>query len=482
MLEVDLAPWQEWLLVHALELDEEGFFRFRTVIVIVARQNGKSTLSKVLALFCMYILGVALVLGTAQDLDVAEEIWADCVEIVEETPALDDLKKKVVQTNGKKALILRSGSRYKVKATNRRAGRGLSGDLIMLDELREHQSWDAWAAITKTTMAREEALTFGLSNAGDAASLVLRYLRKIAHKSLGDPDGFAAADDPELLLASAAPKVSEEIEEANASLAIFEWSAPPEADVWDRDAWAQANPSLGYFIAESTIAAAAAQDPESIFRPEVLGQWSNGSLDGPFPAGKWEGGIDAESAFDPDSRLVAAVDLSWDRSRASIAVAGHRPDGLPMVEIIAASTGSEWVVPWLTERMPKHGIESVAVQTGAPAETLIEELEEAGITVIPLGGRDVGIACGQFYDLVVGDEPDSPEPGDLRHIPQPVLDVAASTAVTRPMGDQWAWDRKKSPLDASPLMAATGAVWGLGRPVEKPKRSRYEDPDAALVF
>lgn len=38
-LKVDLLPWQEWLLIHALELLPNGRLRFRTVLVLVARQN-----------------------------------------------------------------------------------------------------------------------------------------------------------------------------------------------------------------------------------------------------------------------------------------------------------------------------------------------------------------------------------------------------------------------------------------------------------
>src|SRR3546814_3017701 len=53
-------------------------------------------------------------------------------------------------------------------------------------------SWDAWGAITKTTNARANAQIWALSNAGDATSIVLRYLRKMAHKALDDPDGINA--------------------------------------------------------------------------------------------------------------------------------------------------------------------------------------------------------------------------------------------------------------------------------------------------
>jgi phage terminase large subunit-like protein len=228
VLGVVLFPWQRWLLIHALELRPEGGFRFRNVVVLVARQNGKSTLSQVLALWFMYVYGYDLVLGTAQDLDTAEEVWQGAVDLVTEVdqddqpvrPDLFDLYQRTVMVNGKKSLELKTGARYKAKAASRRSGRGLSGDLVMLDELREHQSWDAWGAITKTTMARDEAQIWALSNAGDSLSVVLDYLRKMAHAAIGDPDGINGESDPAVLLAGEVDGEDLELEDDD-SLGIF---------------------------------------------------------------------------------------------------------------------------------------------------------------------------------------------------------------------------------------------------------------------
>jgi hypothetical protein len=63
-----------------------------------------------------------------------------------------------------------------------------------------------------------------------------------------------------------------------------------------------------------------------------------------------------------------------------------------------------------------------------------------------------------------------------------VLDVAASVAVTKPAGDAWLWDRGKSPVDISPLVAVTGAAWAFlvhGTVVKK--RSKYEDEDLLTI-
>lgn len=475
VLEIELIPWQKWLLIHMLELLPDNSLRFRTVIVLVARQNGKSTLSQVVALWFMYVYGVALVIGTAQDLDVAEEIWQGAVDLAEETDELAERVERVVKVNGKKALELVDGERYKVKAANRRAGRGLSGDVILLDELREHQSWDAWGAITKTTMARAMALVLALSNAGDATSVVLRYLRKMTHATLGDPDGINREDDP----AEAAPDDDElEVDADDDSVAIFEWSAPPGCDIHDRDGWAQANPSLGYTITERTIASAARTDPEWIFRTEVLCQWSDGTLEGPFPPDSWEKSADEGSKRADGADVALCVDVSWDRSTSHIGLASTRADGDLHVEVIATRTGTSWVVDWLTDEDRSEAVRSapVAVQAkGAPASSLVSALRDADVNVVEWGGSELGAGTGAFYDLVRAAVGEGESDRRVRHRNQPILNVAAANASTKPLGDSWVWDRRKSPVDVAPLIAVTGAAWCLSSAMpEPPTESAYE--------
>lgn len=481
VLEIDLLPWQKWLLIHMLELLPDNSLRFRTVIVLVARQNGKSTLSQVVALWFMFVYGVALVIGTAQDLDVAEEIWQGAVDLAEESEDLAELIQKVVKVNGKKALEVEVDNdrrRYKVKAANRRAGRGLSGDVILLDELREHQSWDAWGAITKTTMARSMALILALSNAGDATSVVLRYLRQMCLKELVEAGERDLA--PELDEAYIEQGIDEAEDFANSgdddSVAIFEWSAPPGCAVTDRDGWAMANPSLGYTITERTIASACRTDPEWIFRTEVLCQWSDGSLEGPFPPGSWEAGQDPESHRAPDAEVVACVDVSHDRGMAHIAIASRREDGKIHAEVVASRAGVEWVKPWfLDETKPHRAKWRITGQTnGAPVSSMLPDLEAAGLKVEPWQGPDLARWSGAFYDLVRGLGEDGTNTPGVYHRPQPVLDVPAATAVTKPLGDGWVWDRRHSPTDIAPLVAATGAVGLLCAPAAKPFVSAYE--------
>lgn len=479
ILGIDLLPWERWFLIHALELLPDDSLRFRTIVLLVARQNGKSTVLQILALWTIYVLARRLVIGTAQNLDVAEEVWEGAVEMAEEVDDLAAEIGKISRVNGKKFLKLTGGERYKVAAASRRGGRGLSGDLVLLDELREHQSWDAWAAVTKTTMARALAQVWCASNAGDASSVVLRWLRRMAHLEVGDPDGLADAEE-----IGPADEVDED-DLGEDTLGIFEWSAPPGCAISDRDGWAQANPAMGYLITEQAIASAARTDPEWVFRTEVLCQWMEGTTEGPFPPDAWEACADPPDGDHPgsqiadDSDITFCVDVSWDRSTAHIAAAGRRDDGLPHVEVIASRTGTDWVVDWLTDpRHPARAKRPVAVQAKrAPATSLIVPLNDAGVEVVEWDGVS---GTGELYDHVRAAVGDGESGVELRHLNQPILNVAAANAATRPVGDSWAWDRRKSPVDIAPLVAGTGALWCLdGRvkpdPEPEPRIRRLAD-------
>ena len=87
VLRLELIPWQRWLLIHALETIDtpDGWrFRFKNVQILIGRQNGKTTLGAILSLYFLYCLRTGLVIGTAQDLEQAEDTWAMCVEFAQE--------------------------------------------------------------------------------------------------------------------------------------------------------------------------------------------------------------------------------------------------------------------------------------------------------------------------------------------------------------------------------------------------------------
>ena len=478
----DLLPWEKWLLVHALEIigdfDSGWSLRFRIVLVLVARQNGKTLVTTVLTLYFLYILCVALIIGTAQELDQAEEAWDACVDAI---TADDELKAELVSAkygNSGRRLKLTGGRRYITKASNRKAGRGKRAQLVIIDELREQTNWESWNAISSTTLAQAQVgLLWCTSNAGDPYSLVLRHERFLAHDALGDPDGWCRDVGDSL-----PPAVDDEGNEVEAEPpAIFEWSAAPGRSVWDRDGWCEANPSLGYgFLTERALAADIRGKEERAARTENLCQFVESLAEPPFPIGAWDAGTDPDSEIAKGAPLAFAVDISEDRANSAIAVCGRRPDLQWHVELVAYQSGVAWLEEWLRDVADPAKPVSVAIQAkGAPASSMVSVIDAIdGISVFEVAGADIAGWTGRFYDAVNALNPDEKTRGDavpVRHRPQPALDMAANVAKTRLMGDSaWTFDRKRSPVDISPLFACAYAFGLATRVPDKPKKTKYE--------
>lgn len=475
VLDVRLLPAQEWLFIHALEIigdfDTGWYFRFRTVLVLMARQQGKTMMSEILALFFLYALGVQLIIGTSTNLDAAEEVWDGVVDIAETNEELAEEIEDIKRSSGRKTITLSGRRRYRIAAANRKGARGKSGDLILLDELREHQDFSAWSAVTKTTMARPNAIVWCMSNAGDGSSVVLRNLRMKAHKKLGDPDGINRDAGNTMIQ-------YEELEDFDDdTLGLFEWSAHPDAVITDRDEWALANPSLGYgFVTERSLASACATDPPDEFKTECLCQWVTSTVTPPFPVDSWDAGKDENSTIAKDSPLWWGVDVSSDRAHASIAVCGMRPDGAWHIELVEYRSGTGWLVKWFQNAAPNYSGMKVALQSkGAPIGSMMDVIGAIdGIEIIECKGKDVAGWCGRMYDAVASSTETDIDAVPVYHITQPALDLAANIAATRPLGDgAWAWDRNKSMEDISPLVAVTMAL-GSATQVEVGKPKVYE--------
>ncbi len=438
-----LYPWQEWALIHALEIVgdlETGWkFRFRTILFLISRQNGKTVLSEVLASFFMNVLCVESIFGTSLSLDKAEEVWEAVINDQEAHPELSADIDRVSRTNGNKRLILNGGRQYKVGAPTRRAGRGDSNDLVMLDEIREHRDWETWAAAVASTNAKPNGLVVCFSNAGDPDSVVLRQLRS---QAIAVIEGGSVTDFGGDVNGS--------------TLGLFEWSAPDDAETDDMKALAQANPALGYgYLTERALLSNRATFPENKFRSECMCQQVETILPNPFPDGAWEGGLDIHSTIAPESELFFGLDLSQDRRWATIAVCGMRDDGHYHIEVVARRVGTSWVEDWFRARAMKNPMNLAFQSRGAPVCGLAEQICTIhGVKRIPIEGKELTSGWGRFYDAICACGDDSRGGIRVYHLDQPVLNMPGKTMQLRNIGGGIELpDRVKSPDDIAPLFA-----------------------------
>jgi phage terminase large subunit-like protein len=426
-----LLPWQRWLAIHALELDRSGGYRYRTVLVLVGRQNGKTHFLRVLALWRLYLDGARLVLSVAQSLDIAREAWRAGCESVTDIPDLVAELDRISRVNGDEHLALTGGRRWKIAAANRRGGRGLSVDLLVLDELREQRDWDAWSALSKTTMARSDGMTFGISNAGDDESVVLNHLREAA----------LAEQDP--------------------TLAVFEWSAPDGCELDDPHAWQQANPGLGYTVSEQAIRSALSTDPAPVFRTEVLCQRVDSLADAAVTAEAWTACTDPALTLDGlRDRIVACIDISPDLAHATLVAAAIDTNNRVRIEAIASWTDTATMLgdlpSWIERIQPRQ----LGWFSSGPAAALKADLEHLGGE--GMGGTEAIAACQALAEHV--------QARRLLHAGDPLLTAHIVGAKRLPSGDGWRFVRRGAGhVDAA--YAAAGAVH-LARSLPEPVTPR----------
>lgn len=472
-LHMRLFPWQKWLLVHALELvpspTGKGYvYRFRNVIVMVARQNGKTTVEVVLALWHIFALESGTVIGTAQDLSNAERAWRDAVALAQSDGELSEfIADDGIYLGHPKVFTLANGCEYRIAAATRRGARGFPGDLILLDELREHTNWDSWASVTNTMNARPKAQAWAFSNAGDALSVVLRYLRALAHRDLGWPDGD---DDKELLEGQGDSGIFDDVELSalpegwdEITTGFFEWSAPPTAKRTDMEALSWANPSLNhtevteYCPTTRTLIGHMRTDPPMIFDMEVMCRFVPLAEGGPFPEGRW-----AETFVDgqvpgPESRKIVCVEVSTRRDQTYISRAATTAEGVVLVGIWESKPGTDWVRDYLVEHLDEIDAIVLRVESGSPSNTFADDWvddDDLAEWLVEWKGADIGTAHSDMFDLLRDKR--------IRHLPHTGLDMAATSAATKllPAGG-WRVDILKSPSDTAPLLAAIGAAWGI---------------------
>ena len=320
-----LDPWQEWAAVHIGELLPDGRPRFRRVLVIVARQQGKSHLARALTLYWLFIEKWPLILGLNATLGYAKEQW----QMVCHTATDNEWLAKELPSNairsaaGEECLTTIDRCRYKIAAANRRAGRSLTIDRIIADELREQRGWAAWNASNNAMNARPNGQLIAITNQGDDESVVLNALRAPAIEYIETGSG-------------------------DYRLGLFEWSAPAGSRPTDLDALAMSNPNLGRRTdAESLLGdAVRAEKAGGVelagFKTEVMCVKVD-TLNPAIDVESWnEAAGDIADLAAHRKQVALCLDVSLDGRHASL-VAAATVEGVTHVDTVAAWSGPRCV-------------------------------------------------------------------------------------------------------------------------------------------
>jgi hypothetical protein len=407
--------------------------------VLAPRQNIKTSTLEIGALTDLFVFGVPLHIWTAHLFKTARETFMHMVQLIESNREYRRLCKAPRTANGSEQIELLTGEQIQFHARSKGGGRGLTAPRVTLDEALFLQPLDM-GALLPTLATKEDAQVRYASSACLVSSDVLRGLRD---------RGRARADR---------------------SLAYVEWCAEfrPCASptcphtvgsdgcaLDDRELWGQANCALGRRITVDTLAKLRQAMPPSEFAREFLG-WHEDPAVGAvgLSADDWEACADRDA--EPVAPIVLAFDVAPGMTSASIVACGGP------LHVADHRRGASWVVERVVELAATHEPIAVGVDPSGPAGALIPDLENAGVELTLLDGRESVQACSAFLNGVLD--------RSLVHRDQHALNDAVLGAGQRQVGDAWKWSRRDSTVDISPLVAATVArfLWTRGTEKEAP--------------
>jgi hypothetical protein len=416
-LGINLMEWQKYVCIHGHKVRPDGRWAHSELGLIMARQQGKSTLMMLRILTGMFVWGEGLQLASAHRLTTSLETFRQIVGLIETNPKLEKEVKKIRWQHGAEEIELFGNRRFVVKAANN-AARGLSKpETIHLDELREYKDEDAWSSMRYSMMAAKNPQVWIYSSAGDQHSIILNKLREraLASATTNDPIGW------------------------------FEWSAEPDAPIllpsgeMNWSAFAQANPSLGITIHPDNLKAVI-NDPPDIVRTEVLAQWVD-TINSAIDAQKWAMcQIDA-IPLDPEQPSWLGLDLSPDRKFGAL-VAAQRLSGERFYIQLLHTWSNDYslndlaVANDIAPYVRKYNTQTVAYSKRT-SQAVASRLNSAGIQVTDMDGAIYAESCDRWLGAINSHR--------LQHSGQEELTQQTLSAAKLPFGDgSWIIGRRAS--------------------------------------
>jgi phage terminase large subunit-like protein len=371
-----LLDWQKLILDDMCTVDKQGMFIRKTNLLLIARQSGKSHLARMRCLAGLFMFGEKDILIMSSNRAMAMKSFNIMADIIERNDWMrtqlkdGDPKKGIRRTNGDERIILANGAQLEVAAATSDGARGRSADFLWIDELRE-VSTAAMDAAKSVTLARMNSQRLFTSNAGDAYSTELNSLHA------------ACRNYP--------PK----------SLGYYEYSAPDFCDIWDRNAWALANPSMGFLISVEAIEETIASSSPDAARTETLCQWIS-ALNCPFTTEVLENSSDSTLEMAVGAYTVFGFDVSPSRRNGSLVAGQLLPDGRIGIGILETYTSqvaidelkmAASIKAWCDIYKPR-----IVCFDKYATQTIADRLSNSGVITEDVSGQQFYKACGDLLE------------------------------------------------------------------------------------
>ena len=417
--------WQVELLRRVTELLPSGELRWRSCLISMGRQNGKSEIVGALGIWALLRKPGSYNVGVASTAEQARLVYDRVQRVIASNPALERRMSKLTETRGIKTL---DGSRYEIKASNANTLQGIPVSVGVVDEVHLVDA-KVWDALASGTGARPDTLLVGITTAGDENSELLNRLYANADKGIaGDLERFGAwiweasdatvpDDDDDLiaLLMEANPAL--QAGRIDPKLLLEDVRALPTDDI--------VRYRLNRFI----------QSGQKTFIPAELWQ-------------KCERPFGAEM---PRGDVVFAIDRTPDWAHATVAAA-VKVDDVIYTELVASiNRPSLEQLLYICGQLMDHSPRAIIVD-GYTLRDLYKELKLRGYPAETATLGDIVNASSMFYARLARKT--------LQHGGDPLLSIQVPRTVRKMVGEGFRVSRRDSAVEIDAVMATLLATFG----------------------
>lgn len=430
--------WQELMMADIMAVNSDGLWTHMKFGWSVPRQNGKSEL-----LIMRAIWGLThgeRILYTAHLVNTSHSAWEKVSALLEEMGFTenDDFKKTAQKGAEVIEWLHDGGGRINFRTRTVRGGLGETYDVLIIDEAQEYTA-DQEGAIKHviTASPNPQILMCGTPPTMISKGTVFTAYRGKALNGEEEDGGWA------------------------------EWSVPRMSDTRDPDLWYETNPALGVLTNERTIRNSLGSDTvdDNIQR---LGLWLLINQHSAITKEDWERcKIDEKPRLNDPPALYMGVKFGKDGANVSAAVAVKTGKKIffEALDCRAARDGNSWIIAFLKN----PNFKSIAIDGANGQQILADEMKEAGIKIKPVLPKvSELIAAHTLFEQQLF-------AGEICHSGQPALAQIAANCEHRAIGANGGFGYKSilEGADPSLLEAVSLAHWLCFNAKEKKTQKIY---------
>ncbi len=422
---IELMPWQINAIGEMLKTENDRYI-YRQLGIVCSRQQGKTFLAALRILAGIYLFGEKDVLMMSVNRKLSLITFRQIDQLIRQSPRLRTEHAATYVTNGSERMVFKNGAQISVVAATPNGSRGMSCDLLFVDELRaiDQETWDA--AVYTTNARRAQILT--VSNAGDKHSKVLNDLRERA------------------------------LANSSKALGWLEWSAHPSRAIMDKKGWVEACPALGHYLELETIEHLARTNDPMAFRTEILCQWVDNTAS-PFEPGSFEACATSGLTMVEGGELFFAFDKSHTQ-RYAVLVAGQKVGDTVNLFVV-----NEWESQHPIDEVTLASDINALIKQWRPRITLYDRymtqntatyLSASGAMLADCSGRSQVEASHRFAQMMSSRK--------LAHNNDPRLTSAVANCSSKITEHGWRLVRRRSSGEICAAIAAAMVSWQASQP------------------